>query len=278
MISIVTPSFRQLDWLRLAMASVADQEGVEVEHIIQDGGSEPKALASIVTSPIAHLFSEPDAGMYDAINRGLRRARGDICGYLNCDEQYLPGALCDVADYFTSHLEIDVVFGDAILVNANGIPLSYRRVTLPTLAHLRLADLNTLTCSTFFRRRVLDAGHFFPSRLKIAGDQSWVFELLKSGIKMGVMRKPVSVFAFTGSNLSHTAGALDERLAWLSPEERPGRWLKPIVVLRHRIRKLLAGAYRRRDVTVEIYTKGQLEHRRKISARVGFRWPKNGAA
>ena len=280
MFSIITPSFQQLDWLRLALASVADQEGVDVEHIVQDGGSEgveemfrEMSAVSVNSHHNPKLFVEKDAGMYDAINRGLQRASGEICGYLNCDEQYLPGALSGVANYFTTHPEIDVLFGDAILVNAKGVPLSYRRVTLPSLAHLRLADLNTLTCATFFRRRLVDAGHVFPSHLKIAGDQYWVFQLLKSGIKTGVLRRPLSVFAFTGSNLSHTAGAADERLAWLSPQERPSPWLKPIVVLRHRLGKLLAGAYRRRDVTVEIYTKEQPDRRRKISSRAGFRCP-----
>ena len=152
MISVVTPSYQQLDWLRLALASVADQEGVDVEHIVQDGGSAGvedmfREMVDSSAQPHQHarLFVEKDSGMYDAINRGLRRASGEICGYLNCDEQYLPGALSDVANYFTTHPEIDVLFGDAILVNAKGLPLSYRRVTLPSLAHLRLADLNALT-------------------------------------------------------------------------------------------------------------------------------------
>src|SRR5205807_8647188 len=78
MFSIITPSFQQLDWLRLALASVADQEGVEVEHIIQDAGSEGvqeifrnSAEVSVHSRGYnAKLFVEKDAGMYDAINRG----------------------------------------------------------------------------------------------------------------------------------------------------------------------------------------------------------------
>ena len=97
MISIITPSFNQIEWLRLAVASVADQEGVEYEHIIQDGGTD--GIKEIVQSEFGNLgkrlqvFVEKDAGMYDAVNRGLRRASGEICAYLNCDEQYLPGTL-----------------------------------------------------------------------------------------------------------------------------------------------------------------------------------------
>lgn len=280
MFSIVTPSFRQLEWLRLAMASVADQQGVEAEHIVQDGGTEGihQTFTEVVQSSggshyQAQLFVEKDQGMYDAINRGLKRGHGEICGYLNCDEQYLPGALAKVAAYFARYPDVDVLFGDAILMNAEAVPISYRRVILPSLTHLSVADLNTLTCATFFRRRVIEAGHFFPTHLKIAGDQYWVFQLLTAGIKMGILQEPLGIFAFTGENLTNTAGAQSERLAWLSPSKRPSRWMKPLAVGRHRMRKFLAGAYRWRDQTIHVYTKDHPGQRKEISARIGFRWP-----
>src|SRR5271155_3382250 len=100
--SVVTPSFRQSQWLKLCVASVADQ-GVEVEHIVQDACSDDGTLDWLLTDPRVKAFSEKDAGMYDAVNRGLRRASGQILSYLNCDEQYLPGALQAVGDYFERH-------------------------------------------------------------------------------------------------------------------------------------------------------------------------------
>ncbi len=104
--TVVTPSFEQLDWLELYLASVADQLGAAegkllVEHIVCDGGSEgiekfkQRMLARFPETPSYRLefVIGPDAGMYDAINKGLRRASGDICSYLNCDEQLLPGGV-----------------------------------------------------------------------------------------------------------------------------------------------------------------------------------------
>jgi glycosyltransferase involved in cell wall biosynthesis len=91
MISIVTPSFQQLDWLQLAIASVADQTGTEHEHIVQDAGT--PGVEKLFHGIGAKLFVEKDKGLYDAVNRGLTKARGEICAYLNCDEQYLPGTL-----------------------------------------------------------------------------------------------------------------------------------------------------------------------------------------
>ena len=107
--SIVTPSFNQSHWLKLCVASIADQQGVELEHIVQDAGSDDGTLTWLPQDARVQAFVETDAGMYDAVNRGLRRATGDILAYLNCDEQYLPGALASVARFFQTHPEVDLV-------------------------------------------------------------------------------------------------------------------------------------------------------------------------
>src|SRR5438046_1606943 len=126
MISIITPSLRQLEWLRLAMASVADQEGIEVEHIIQDAGTAgineffQSNVAANDTRHTTKLFVERDAGMYDAVNRGWGRATGDLLAYLNCDEQYLPGALRTISDFFGAHPDIDVALAGTIVTDAEG--------------------------------------------------------------------------------------------------------------------------------------------------------------
>jgi len=66
--------------------------------------------------------------MYDAVNRGLRRASGEILSYLNCDEQYLPGALPAVGAYFKRHPEVEMVFGNCLVVGPQGEFICYRKV------------------------------------------------------------------------------------------------------------------------------------------------------
>ena len=68
--SIVTPSFRNSAWLKLCIASVADQRGVAVEHIVQDAGSDDGTQDWLRTDSRVQAFIEPDQGMYDAVNRG----------------------------------------------------------------------------------------------------------------------------------------------------------------------------------------------------------------
>ena len=241
--SIITPSFRQLDWLGLCASSLADQ-GVQVEHLLQDAGS-PGIEAWREAHPQVRVTVEPDAGMYDAINRGLRRARGDICAYLNCDEQYLPGALRRVGDFFDQHPEVDVVFGAAIVADSALRPLAYRRVVAPLRWHTRLRPLGVLTCTTFFRRKVVDDGVLFDPAWKIIGDKAWILSLLDRGYRSAVLNEPLAVFAFTGANLSHRQESQKERRHWEQDFPAGFRLLRPLAHLHHAWRKWRAGAYQR---------------------------------
>jgi len=272
-ISVVTPSYNQLDYLRLCAASVADQTGVEVDHIVQDGGTPGDPPAWITDHKHLRFFPEKDAGMYDAINRGLERATGEICAYLNCDEQYLSGALAKVANFFRAHPEIDVLFGDVVLIEADGQPLSYRRVILPIRRHVRLVHLNTATCATFFRRRLLEQGHYFNTKWKVIGDAVWMDGLLEKKARMAVIREPLSVFTFTGENLGESPRSVSEANEWRNGL-RFGRFDRLAESVRHRLRKLLAGAYFSRRTAIDVFTLESPRLRQHHEARVGFGWPK----
>src|SRR3954470_23928254 len=119
-VSIVTPSFRSSGWLKLCVESVADQAGVEVEHIVQDSKSDDGTQDWLPQDTRVKACIEKDSGMYDAVNRGWKKATGEIMAYLNCDEQYLPGALAAVEKTFSSNPETDVVFADTLVLNKNG--------------------------------------------------------------------------------------------------------------------------------------------------------------
>jgi glycosyltransferase involved in cell wall biosynthesis len=271
--STITPSFRQLEWLKLCAASVADQEGVEHEHIVQDAGSGPELEEWARTIPGLSLYVEKDDGMYDAINRGLRRARGTICSYLNSDEQFLPGALAIVASFFDAHPNVDVLFGDVILIDRSGNPVSYRRTILPTLAHVRYAHVNTPTCATFFRRQLLDRGFFFDPNLKAIGDQVWMEQLLLANVQMATLPEPLAVFTFTGENLGSTTASKEEAERRRGGTSAMTRLLKMMAVVSHRLRKFLAGAYRRRKIDIDIYTLESPSLRQRRHGHVGFSWP-----
>ena len=272
--SIVTPTFKQPEWLRLCAASVADQAGVRIEHIIQDGG-DGEGLEWLEAMPCARLFVEPDCGMYDALTKGIPKANGDIIAHLNSDEQYLPGALELVNRFFIENPEIEVVFSDAILIDADGKPLSYRRIVLPLRSHTMACHLGTLTCSTFFRRSVVERGLSYKGDWKDVGDAALVLSWLDAGVKMAAIHRPLAVFTFTGANRSRGKTAKEEGNLF-RPQGPAQCMMHPaFIAAQHRVRKLLAGAYRRRNLSVEIFTLSSPARREKIVAhKLGFGWPK----
>jgi glycosyltransferase involved in cell wall biosynthesis len=172
--SIVTPSLNGGAWLPLCLASVADQS-VAVEHWVQDAGSTDGSRELLAKDARAQFVCEPDAGLYDGLNRGFARATGDLLAWLNCDEQYLPGALAGVEAFFAAHPEVDVVFGDIVMVNEAGEYLWHRKVEVPLLYHTWTCHLSTLSCATFFRRRLWERSlGGFDASYRCGGDGEWM--------------------------------------------------------------------------------------------------------
>lgn len=260
--SIITPSFRSGQWLKLCIASVADQK-VDLEHIVQDAGSDDGTLDWLPTDARVKAVVEKDRGMYDAVNRGLQKSKGDILAYLNCDEQYMPGTLQKVAAFFQKNPQIEIVFGDAIIVNPLGHFLCYRKSLLPLKPHSMVSgNLATLTCAMFFRKSVLEKrGLFFNANLRDLGDADWVIRSVEQGVPMALLPEFTSVFTDTGENMNLKPNAVREKKelynsapAWMRTMQRPIIW-------HHRWRKLWAGAYSQKPFQYSIYTKTNLKER-----------------
>jgi glycosyltransferase involved in cell wall biosynthesis len=141
--------------------------------------------------------SEPDNGMYNAINKGLKMAKGCVYAYLNCDEQYLPYTLQYVIDYFNKYPDIDFIYGDALVVNNSGGIVAFKKSYNLRLPYLLTSALYIPTCSLFFRRKVIDNGILFDTQYQSAGDAYFVEKMLKHGMKGKRIRKYLSTFTIT---------------------------------------------------------------------------------
>jgi glycosyltransferase involved in cell wall biosynthesis len=342
--TIVTPSFNQLDWLELCVASVRDQVATKaktgnlslsagraeavpefsIEHIVQDAGTPgiegfarrmgaafcqdgKKVFSAQCTSwsprrPVSSnlgsvdgesvgadggsverkgysltIYSGKDEGMYDAINKGLRRATGDICAYLNCDEQYLPRTLRWVADYLSVSPKTEVLFGAAIVTRADGSYVCDRRVMVPTRWHTMVSgNLSIFTSSTFFRRKsVVERGLLFDPQWRVCGDAVWALRFLEAGLRMKATNKPLSAFAETGVNMSAVGNPLaaEEGLRLALSAPATARALKPGVLLAYRFRRWLSGAYALNPHNYAIYTVGDVRQRKRFEVNEpAFRW------
>ena len=273
-ISIVTPSYQRSPWLRLCIASVADQR-VEVEHIVQDAESDDGTLDWLPRDPRVKVFVEKDQGMYDGINRGLRRAGGDVLAYLNCDEQYLSGALAAVAGFFEQHPGVEVLFGDVVMVDAEGRYLYHRKMQTPLKYHTWTCHLSTLSCGMFFRRRIVfDYGELFDPRLRDVGDGEWMVRLLRRGVRMAALGQFTSAFTYTGVNMSVGANARRENRELRQSAPWWARQLRPLFIAQHRLRRWAGGMYRQAPFAYEIFTRASLERRRRFEvSRPTFRKP-----
>lgn len=135
-ISIVTPSLNQGKYIEETIRSVISQEGeFYIDYIIMDGGSTDNSLDIIknYADLVIHdkwvkkclgidlkWVSGKDAGQTDAINKGFKRARGEIVSYINSDDMYFPGCFSIVINHFLSHREDDFVFGDGDVIDETG--------------------------------------------------------------------------------------------------------------------------------------------------------------
>jgi glycosyltransferase involved in cell wall biosynthesis len=121
-VSIVTPSYNQSAFLEETICSVLNQEYPDLEYIIIDGGSTDGSLEIIkrYSHRLAGWISEKDRGQTDAINKGFARATGQIFAWLNSDDTYQPGAIAEAVNYFESHPEAGMVYGDANLIDEEG--------------------------------------------------------------------------------------------------------------------------------------------------------------
>jgi glycosyltransferase involved in cell wall biosynthesis len=269
LISIVTPALCWNGWLPLCLESVADQE-VHHEHIVQlaDG-------AGFLGCPADHVrcYVEDDDGMYDALNKGYRKARGQIIAHLNCDEQYLPGTLAAVCQYFDSHPEIDILCGDTLVTATDGRLLAVRRSLIPTWFDENVR-VRIQTCSMFFRRKIIDDGEYLETSMPVAADIEWIRRLRRKGYTFGRLPLLTSTFTETGTNLSLTPAAAKDRQVWRS---RWAWWVRPTYpaqIAFYRLRTLFAGYYRREAVQYSIYTLDDVTRRKhfKFDA-ASFIWP-----
>jgi glycosyltransferase involved in cell wall biosynthesis len=255
--SIVTPSFRNGAWLKLCIASVADQAGISKEHLVQDAVSDDGTLDWLPQDARVQAVIEKDNGMYDAINRGWRRAQGDLVAFLNCDEQYLPGALRRVRDYFAAHPEVDVVIADALVLHPDARYLCHRFAITPLDSHLWFR-FPVLTCATFLRRRVLEEkALWFDTQWRAIGDLLWVKEMLARGVRFGELRSFTSTFTETGANLGLSPTNQREVERWNQMIPGWARLLKPGLVAHHQLRMVRRGAFNVRPFTYSLYTRDQ---------------------
>jgi glycosyltransferase involved in cell wall biosynthesis len=272
MFSIVTPSLRQLAWLKRCVRSVADQ-GVALEHVIQDAGTGMELDEWVRQQPSTKLVVEKDDGVYDALNRGFARAQGEFFAFLHCDEQYLPGALQRVASAFAADPATDLVVGDYLVVEEDGTLRSFHRATPLRRAMVLTDHLYDYTCALFFRRSLWERSGGFGAEYRILGDAEWMSRLLRLNPRIAYLHEFTSAFGLTGENLSQRSTAREEERALRANAPCWARASAPLLRQFRHLEKLLRGGYSSRPITYQLYVDDEPERRSFTVERPSSRHP-----
>ncbi len=197
LVSIITPSYNQAQFLGKAILSIKEQDYPRIEHIIIDGGSTDGSLDVLEKySDSLTWISEPDEGQSQAINKGFARASGEIIGWINSDDFYLPGAVSIAAKALTENPDIDAIYGYCAKVDENGktteilkSPEFDRRVIFsnPCIIYQQ---------TVFFRKSLLDKAGLLDEKLHYAMDFDLWIRMAKVG-EFKLIPEVLAAYRFT---------------------------------------------------------------------------------
>ena len=203
-LSIVTISFNQAEYLEKALLSVLDQDYDDVEYIVVDAGSSDgsRDIIENYRDRIAKIIFEPDEGPADGLNKGFAQATGDIYGYLNADDGFLPGAFRQVMEMFQSRSEVDVICGDGYIVDRDGTMIRRFRSDPFNTRRYALGGVTVMQQSTFFRRAAFTAVGGFNKDNATSWDGELVFEMSLAGFRFTVAHHYWSIFRVHGDSIT----------------------------------------------------------------------------
>lgn len=196
LISMVTPSFQQANFVGRTLDSVLQQNYPKLEYFVQDGGSTDGTTEVLrhYGDRLAGWVSKKDGGQSQAINLGFARANGEIMAWLNSDDLLMPGALHRVGEYFAQHPEVDVVYGNRILIDEEDREIG--RWVLPAHDDEVLSWADFVPQETLFWRRSIweKAGGRIDESFRFAMDWDLLQRFRSAGARM--VRLPEFLGAF----------------------------------------------------------------------------------
>lgn len=244
LVSVVTVVRNNASDLQGAIASVAGQAYPRVEHVVVDGASTDGTLAVVEAHEgcIARWISEPDSGIYDAINKGLRLATGDLITILNSDDRMQPGAIESVVAVHMENPDVEIIHGDILMEDVDGNPL--RRIRSRPWRPLRYFTTPFKHPAMFVTRRCYERLGEYELRYRLAAD----YEFMLRAMRARVAHKHLPVVLTRVRAVGMTTGtaeisAIDE-LRSIIAADTGSKWVAEGVLAVRRLHRVL----RRREL------------------------------
>ena len=175
-ISVVTPCLNRVQFIEEAIQSVIQQNSPTIEHIVIDGCSSDGTLDVLQRYPHLRVVSEPDQGVYEAINKGIRLSQGKIIGLLNSDDLYEKNVFAAIQKIFDDDSTLDAVAGGASVFSEDGTGTRQTVACYVEPSDVKLSLRNVtvgvpITNARFFRRDVFERIGVFDTQYAIAADR-----------------------------------------------------------------------------------------------------------
>lgn len=246
-ISVVTPSLEQGRFIEDCILSVMRQQGLDIEHVIQDGGSRDDTLEVLRRYPgVVKWASEPDRGQSDALNKALARAKGRWIAWQNADDFYLPGGLAALVRA-GERTGADVVHGEVVAVDVGG-------KIIRSVGHHNFTNRGTIS-SLFFAQVVHSSGAIIRRSVlppdpwevtfRLIMDQEFFLKIASRGARFSFVRYPVAASRVHGDAMSLRSSPMAYVDEYMTKSDRYGvSSAGPLLGKSlHRARKLMSGAY-----------------------------------
>jgi glycosyltransferase involved in cell wall biosynthesis len=225
-ISIITVVFNGEKVLERTIQSIHTQTYRNLEYIIIDGASNDGTLELIKQHQevVNKWKSEPDRGLYDAMNKGLAMASGDYVLFLNAGDQFYKDQTLEKV--FSDGVKADVLYGETLIVDPEGKEIGMRRLKTPEVLSWKSLMNGMLVChQSFIVRRSISPQ--YELRYKIAADYAWMLECLKRAKTIVNTHMIISRFLEGGMNKSNIPTALKERFYIMASHYG---WLRTLIM------------------------------------------------
>ncbi|MBD5207324.1 MAG: glycosyltransferase [Bacteroidales bacterium] len=211
LISIITITYNAATVLPTTMKSVATQSFRDFEHLIIDGASTDDTLLVGRSNPDTRIISEPDKGLYDAMNKGLKAARGKYVIFLNAGDAFRDNDVLE--DYAQAAAkDADIIYADTMIVNAGGVDISPRHYSVPdTLTHDSFSRGMLICHQAFMVKRNLAPEYNLAYRF--SADYDWTIRCINKSI-------PEKCINLKRVAINYLSDGLTDRNKWASLRER----------------------------------------------------------
>ncbi len=178
-LSVITVCLNAADHIEASIRSVQEQTYPQIEHLVIDGGSTDGTLEIIepYRDGIDYFVSEPDSGLYNAMNKGIRAATGSILIFLNADDRFHdPGVVADAVQPFDEHPGTELVYGEILMDREGALDDRWRQ--LPVADRAGLCQTTISHQAQFARSSLFQTVGLFDEQYRAVADYDWLYRVV----------------------------------------------------------------------------------------------------